>query len=493
VVSLPTADSSDQQWIDAINALAASDENTGDDDDDALDDIADATADAMAVALYDQTQKAPIRFARILLAATGASARLTGAVLRGIVEAVNSIDDADQHAVTELITTLEVRGPATQNDMDVLRVIHRCAGWQLPHEIVSLVPIVFLRGPTTARDIDWDLGDRAAVTGLNHARGLAANAAGALLQPPEHRTERLATLRQLIELVCNDPDESVRVFAPQALLPVLSEDPDLFERGVRAWLASANDAVLYAPSLGRVIWAASNTNTALARDLVRRMLSSGDLVIRRRGGNLAALFAVKAVPIDADDDPYCLAAALGDVHARQGVAEFLAQLVDELPTREADSPDSPPVSASVELLYHLADDEDDDVCSQIMNVLRHTSAPLVQHAEMLQRLAQSRAFVAHPASMLVVLSNRRDEMPESVLDLCESWAAAWAETAGDISTREAADGYYVTDIVLAVYAHAIPGGSVRGRCLDLTDRLIENGVGSVEAKVEQAAYQAIVD
>ncbi len=113
-VSPPTVDSSDQQWIDAINALAASDENNDDDDDDGLDDIADATADAMAVALHDQTQKAPIRFARILLAATGASARLTSAVLRGIVEGVNAIDDADQNAVIELITTLEARGSATR-------------------------------------------------------------------------------------------------------------------------------------------------------------------------------------------------------------------------------------------------------------------------------------------------------------------------------------------------------------------------------------------
>jgi hypothetical protein len=95
--------------------------------------------------------------------------------------------------------------------------------------------------------------------------------------------------------------------------------------------------------------------------------------------------------------------------------------------------------------------------------------------------------------MLVVLSGRRDEMPDSVLDLCEAWASTWAETAGDISKREAADGYYVTDIVLSIYALAIPGGTVRGRCLDLTDRLIEHGVGSVEAKVEQAAYQTIVD
>jgi hypothetical protein len=490
---VPTADSSDQQWLDAINALDASDESTGDDDDDALDDIADATADAMAVALYDQTQKAPIRFARILLAATGASARLTGAVLRGIIDAVNAIDDADQHVVIELITTLEARGSPIQNDMEILRLIHRCAGWRLPHEIVSLVPAAFLRSPTTTRDVDWDLGDRAVVAGLNHTRGLAANAAGALLQHPEHRSERLATLRQLIELIWNDPDQSIRVFAPQALLPALSEDPGLFDRGIGAWLATANDAVLYAPNLGRVAWAASNTNTALAHDLVRRMLSAGEPVIRRRGGNLAALFAVKVVPIDTGDDPHCLGAALGDVHARQGVAEFLAQLVDELPAREVDSSDSWPVSASLELLYRLADDEDDEVCSQVMNVLRHTSAPLVQHSEMLERLARSRAFVAHPASMLVVLSSRRDEMPESVLDLCESWASAWAETAGDISTREAADGYYITDIVLAIYAQAIPGGSVRSRCLDLTDRLIEHGVGSVEAKVEQAAYQAIVD
>jgi hypothetical protein len=377
--------------------------------------------------------------------------------------------------------------------MEILRLIHRCAGWQLPHEIVNLVAATFLRSPATTRDVDWDLGDRAVVTGLNHARGLAANAVGALLQPPEHRHERLATLRQLIELIWSDPDESTRVFAPQALLPVLSEDPGLFDRGIRAWLATANDAVLYAPNLGRVVWAASNTNTALAHDLVQRMLSAGEPVIRRRGGNLAALFAVKVVPIDTGDDSYCLGAALGDVHARQGVAEFLAQLVDELPARAVDSSDSWPVSASIELLYRLADDEDDEVCSQVMNVLRHTSGPLVQHSEMLERLARSRAFVAHPASMLVVLSSRRDEMPESVLDLCESWASAWAETAGDISTREAADGYYITDIVLAIYAQAIPGGSVRGRCLDLTDRLIEHGVGSVEAKVEQAAYQAIVD
>jgi hypothetical protein len=487
----PTVDSADQEWIDAINALAPVGDNSASDDDSGHYDVDDASVGAMAVALHDQAQKSPIRFARILLVSTGAYARLTSAIVGGIVEAANTIDEADHEIVIELITTLEARGPAERNDMDTVRLILRCAAWQLPRNVLDLVPRVFMRSPTTTRDVDWDSGDRSVVTGLNHARGLAANAVGALLQFPRHRTERLDVLRQMIDLVANDPDDSVRVFAPQAVLPLLSEDPQMFERTIRTWLSTANDAVMYAPNLGRVIWAASSINPILARDLVRRLLTSVDPIIRQRGGNLAALFAVKAVSLDVDDDPYCLAAALCDVHARRGAAEFLAQLVDELSTQEADSPGNPLARANVELLYRLADDDDDDVCSHVMNVLRHTTAPLLQHSELLRRLARSRAFVSHPASILVVLRNRRDEMPESVLDLCESWVDAWVETAGDISKREAADGYYITEIVLAIYAHAAPGGAVRRRCLDIADRLIEKAVGSAEAKIEHAAYQAI--
>ncbi|GLL05128.1 hypothetical protein GCM10017581_068750 [Dactylosporangium matsuzakiense] len=65
---------------------------------------------------------------------------------------------------------------------------------------------------------------------------------------------------------------------------------------------------------------------------MQRMLLADDAAIRG-GGNLAALCALRDIQIRADD-PYLLAAALNGAGSRRSVLEFLAQLVDDLPSTE---------------------------------------------------------------------------------------------------------------------------------------------------------------
>jgi hypothetical protein len=485
----PSDDSSDQQWIDAINAVHLPDGH--DDGDDEPDDLVHATVDVLVTASVQQAKADPGRFARILRSSTGAPTTLANAIVNGIVEAADPVDNADRASIVDLIGVLEAQDPAVRDDRTILSLIHRCGRWPLPDAVVNLVPRIFDRAPSTAVEFDWPGSDRIVVAGLNRVRGQAANTAGFLLFAPEHQADRLPLLRSLLRRIVLDADAAVRVFGPQALLAALAVDPGLFEWGLPVWLGRASDAVMHAPNLGQATWAAARLQPALAGSIVQRMLSADDDAVRRRGGNLATLCALRGVQIGTDD-PYQLEAALGDARSRRGVAVFLAQMVDEL----SDADPTPPHGRAIvnmALLYQLADDEDEGVRSEVANVLRYTNAPLTRHADTFRRLAQTRAFVDHPGNVLHVLSQRQDVLPESVLDLCQAWARWWAATAGDISKREAADGYYAVQIVLTVYTHAAAGSSIRVRCLDLIDQFIENGVGNADAMIEQAAYQTIVD
>jgi len=80
--------------------------------------------------------------------------------------------------------------------------------------------------------------------------------------------------------------------------------------------------------------------------------------------------------------------------------------------------------------------------------------------------------------------DQRPPPPAEALDLCERWLEQNHEVAGDIRTAASADAYYVSDIVLAVHAHATVGSSERNRSLELIDRLIEAGAADANNKLD---------
>ncbi|WP_170154276.1 ATP-binding protein [Actinoplanes italicus] len=461
--SLLDAEATDEQWLDFIGSATHSGDEEG------------------TMVLLDQASKRPERFAQLLINAPTVAPQSGGVVLRGISEGIDRLDASGRETVVRLLETPGVRGLADTHGMDVLRLIQHCAFWPLPPNVISLVPQIFAAGESTELGVSFDgnAGDRLLFQGLNSIRGAAVNTAGALLHFSEDRTQRLSLLQGMITAATVDIDESVRIFGPYLLPVLLAEEPIEYVVKAQDWLARATDAVLHSPNLGRLIWATSKDQPALAHDFLVRMLTSADPAVRQRAGNLTALLAVRTTPLAAGNDPYCLDAALADTAARRGVADYLAQLIDDL--------------TDIDLLCRLADDEDDEVREKAVDFLRFTGLPLTEHAATLQRMAQTRAFAEHPSSLLYAINQRQDEIPESVLKLCETWAQHWVISAGDISTQAAASGYYVADIVFSIYARELPGSDARRRCLNLIDTFVELGVGDAEAKSENIAYQVVTD
>lgn len=291
-------------------------------------------------------------------------------------------------------------------------------------------------------------------------------------------------LREVATRAAEDPAEYVRIFfVPQTIVSIIHEDEDLACGLSRLWLQSATEPLLEAPHIGQLVWALALRESPLAETAILRLLRSGDPKTRKRGGNLAILLQVKGVgePIGR---AHCLDIAMQDPAARRGVADFLTQLLDELP---AGRPETEGRSVSKRTLVDLADDDDAGVREQAMDALRYANRPLIEYADLLSELSESRGFSEKPGNLLRAISQRRDEIPHVALDLCEKWATAWASTSADHSRAEALDGYSATEIVLAVYSHAEPGGETRKRCLDLIDEFLEKGVGGVESKMEALA------
>jgi len=275
-----------------------------------------------------------------------------------------------------------------------------------------------------------------------------------------------------LETVVADPAEQIRVWLPQVLVRVHLADPQLAADLGQRWAAGATEACLIAPDLDRFIWQLALTHPASAAELLRRMVESPDDDARNRAGKLVALLSVRGIDLPAFDNPPALARALGDPASRKGVADFLAQLVDELPDGPA-SRDGAPRVPDRRLLIQLLSDDDPEVRDVAATFARYMNQSLDTYSSLIGEAATSKAFQEHPAHLLHALHSRTSERPATVLDVCKQWIDHHHEGAGDIRTA-----YYVVDLVLALYTQSPPGSPERIRCLDILDRLIEAGAAN---------------
>ncbi|WP_216918152.1 NACHT domain-containing protein [Nocardia noduli] len=446
------------------------------------------TALANARGIRAAAKDTPSVFARLLIALpVDAPSAVVAGVLEGIAaasetrkQAGNALERAEVALYCEAIRNAIDRPHDPDVDMAIARCIHRLADQSdLPDDIVVI--------PSRICDIDrnpvvHDEGGTPVGLGLSQPRGVAVNTAASLLVPLPTRPQRLALLRPLLEKVATDPSESVRVFLPQALVSAWFTDAELTARLADQWLTASTSAGLEAPGLAQLLWQLKDTHPEVSAKLLHALAAAPPGPARSLAPRMATLFAVNDVELPGFGQPI-LQRFLDEVDDRIGVADYLTQLVSQLPIR-GDTEGSTPGNT---LLLELMNDESDKVREQTTWVVRYMNGQLLEYAALLEKISGTRMFAETPAMVLEALSRRLGELPDCVLAMCEQWITKWGPSAGDISTHAASEAHKVTDIVLAIYSTGSPV-DVKERCLNVLDFLVEHGAGGANLKADEAIF-----
>ncbi len=435
--------------------------------------------------LAQDTAREPARFARLAMSLpTTTPAPIVSAVLRGIADNVSLLDDTGVNAVLDLIRAMLTREPIAEVDLDLLRLINKLAAVDLPADVLAVPSAVYDRNPPPE---PWN-SSNLEVAGLNHPRGAAITTAAELLNHSHTRAARLPQLAPLLARAAEAEHAQIRILVPMALSLVHMQDPELAGALIDLWLANARDEELTARYLDRLTWQLAVTRPATAESLLGRMIASTIPDAKRRAGQLATLFDVRGIDVGSAGEQPPLALAMADEAGRRGVAEVIVQLGDDLPSAD-DVREGAETRADHALLIELANDASDEVRAEIMDIGRYMQRSVADYDALLDPLADTEAFQEHPGRMFHVLSQRLDELPPAALKLCQVWADRFAATANDMANRETAEAPDVTDIVLGVYARALPGSTTRERCLDLIDLFVECRIGNIEKKADDVVYE----
>lgn len=203
------------------------------------------------------------------------------------------------------------------------------------------------------------------------------------------------------------------------------------------------------------------------RPIVDRMLFSEITEIRQAGGRLACLARLYHPELDDLSE----AAMSGDPACRLGATEVASQNLLNTNCR--------PWCETA--LIRFFNDEDGDVrhhaARSFWHLWQQPGLPLGNYETLIHSFLDSRAFADEPTYLLNALDDTRQRVPETILDVCDTFVTKCAEEAKDIRTSRAGDETTVGKLVFRAYAQ-LEAQPLRRRALELIDRMCAEGLQS---------------
>jgi hypothetical protein len=443
----------DQQWASAIAKYSTGEranriELRGD-------------AEELASVLEQEAKRDPKRFARLGLDLDGNShPAYANALLRGVGDPEA---DADPEPLFELVRHIAALD-RTENDMWLGWALRGQFAGELADDLIELLLDRALHSPDPEREA-WQTEARSGGpfyggdpwnNGMNTARGSSAESLASCLAHDidGHRSTIVAP--RLDELA-SDPSVAVRTGVARLLAAALR-----FEQaaalGAFGVLIDADDRLLAADPVERLIAYVGRSDPLLAAPVIHRMLGSEYEAVREAGGRLAA-FAGLELGLDALLDS---AAHAKDRAARKGAATVCAGWAAS--TSNADT--------AAERLVGFFNDEDEKVrgaAAEVAATLRDRD--LDPHLDLLRSLISSLAFPEALPQLLLTLEQSTDRVAELALLCSERFIETHENEMHDIRTRAAGDAGHVGQLVLRTYSQA-EGKDMRRRALDSIDELL---------------------
>ena len=303
--------------------------------------------------------------------------------------------------------------------------------------------------------------------GINTNRGRASHAIASLI---EVGGDRIAHFRPALEKMVQDPSIAVRSCVAQALIAVLRHDRDLAVELFQQ-LCDTEDALLETGFIERFLFFALQTHFQELSNILERMVTSSVPDVASVGGRQACLAALDLEEA-ADLAELCLS---GSEAQKIGAAQVMAANVMTATCR----------LYCEDALARLFSDPSDAVRAEAADCFRRfQGSQLEGYDDLTARFVSSDAFASNTFPLLVALERTTAKLPEVTLLACERFIDIVRLAAGDIRTSEAGDANTVIKLTLRTYQQS-SDGAIRARCLDLIDKLMQNGAYGIHDALEE--------
>lgn len=345
--------------------------------------------------------------------------------------------------------------------MAALDLLASVEGVKLPGDAVQFIQRMATEHPHPEADKndDRDLVQH----GINTVRGHGVEAIRDLAFVDK---EYLEKFRDAIEQSVRDPSLAVRACVASTLEAVAVHDEQwaiaLFKQ-----LLETDDKLLNSHYVEDFLARGLRKHIQDFRPIIDRMLLSEINEVRQAGGRLACLSRLYHPKLDDLSE----AAMSGDPACRLGATEVASHNLTNAECR-------PWCEAA---LIRFFNDDDGDVrrhaAGSFWHLWQEPDLPLGDYEALIRSFLDSRAFADDPTYLLHALYGTRQRVPETVLDVCDTFVAKCAEEAKDISTSKAGDETTVGKLIFRAYAQ-LEAHPLRQRALELIDRMCAEGLQS---------------
>ncbi|WP_375756403.1 hypothetical protein [Corallococcus exercitus] len=406
----------------------------------------------------------PVRFAHLLLRIPqGVAPRYVDAILLGLVNA--KLDP--ELLLRVCVYARAVGGEETGRWLSDL--VGKHAELALPGGVICVILSCAVDDPEPSRDVWKDTAPRGGTYyggeidtfALNCNRGRAASTIGELIR---ESPSRLTLLLPALEKLVLDPVLAVRAATIEALKFVIEPNLNL---AIRLFLEALDeqDEVLGSHHVEQFIYYAARRRYESLSSVILRMVDSPNPKVAKAGVRQLALAAYDREELDPLVDR-CMA---GSKAQRLAVAEvFSTNLVR-----------GPRLERSSEVLARLFSDEDEEVrrvALRSLSMLQDVS--LERYGAVVDALAGSRAAEDDIGFSLKMILRAPSRLPVSVLGVCERWVEG-----GSSKRSRGGRTRGIVDVVLKFYAQN-RSVELRGRCLDLVDRMLLMGNYELEGELD---------
>ena len=136
-------------------------------------------------------------------------------------------------------------------------------------------------------------------------------------------------------------------------------------------------------------------------------------------------------------------------------------------------------------LTQLFNDSNENVREQAAKCfLQFQEDQLGEYVSLVEAFVQSHAFETNCSHLINALKKTTAKLPDITCLICERFIDSFGSSAASIPTRNATDANKVSELLIRVYSQS-KDETLRSRCLDLVDRLIQMGAYGLDKALQQ--------
>ena len=267
-----------------------------------------------------------------------------------------------------------------------------------------------------------------------------------------------------------DPSTAVRSCVAEAMIAVFRHDRNLAVELFRH-LCDTEDALLQTHFIERFMSFALQTHFQELSPILERMVTSQVPGVASAGGRQACLAA-----LDLEEAATIGEVCLSGTDAQKiGAAQVMAAKLKTATYR----------SFCEDALVRLFDDPTGAVRARAAGCFASFAEDQLEgYDNLITQFVHSNAFPSNYFPLLMALEQTTAKLPGITLSACERFINVAGMAASDISTRQAAEADTVIKLTLRTYQQS-SDDTIRGRSLDLIDRLMALGAYGVNDALEK--------